>query len=171
METRWRLCHRSPVVSVIRVSIQETDFSIEEEWDACRERMKGKAGAIAAFAGLVRDSVQESGVKGLYLEHYPGMTESSIRDIVKDAMKQWSLLDVVVIHRIGLLRPEDQIVLVLVGSSHRMDAFAACERIMDYLKTEAVFWKKEIRDKDETWISSTTEDYRRRDSWRANKTT
>lgn len=152
---------------MIRISVQETDFSIDEEWAACRERMNGKGGAIVAFAGLVRDSVQDSGVTGLYLEHYPGMTEASIRKIIDEATTEWKLLDVTVIHRVGLLSPQDQIVLVLVGSSHRMDAFAACERIMDYLKTEAVFWKKEIRDGKDFWIRSTEEDYRRRDSWSA----
>ena len=154
------------MVDVIDIRVQTEDFRVEEEWQRCRERMSGSGGAIVAFAGLVRDSAPDSDVTGLFLEHYPGMTEASIRKIVDEAMETWSLLDVVVVHRIGLLRAEDQIVLVLVGSAHRMDAFAACERIMDYLKTEAVFWKKEFRGDSETWIRSTEEDFRRRDSWR-----
>lgn len=102
---------------------------------------------------------------GLYLEHYPGMTEKSIETIVDKAIEKWSLLEVVVIHRVGKLLARDQIVLVLVGSAHRGDAFAACEYIMDFLKTEAVFWKKEIGRTSDKWIKSTADDYKRRSNW------
>ena len=126
--------------------------------------MAGRGGALVAFTGLVRD-LQDDELMGLYLEHYPGMTEKSIETIVENASKRWSLLDVVVIHRVGKLLARDQIVLVLVGSAHRGDAFAACEFIMDLLKTEAVFWKKEIGRRSSRWIESTSDDYSRKVSW------
>lgn len=152
---------------MIDIRVQTEDFSIAEEWNKCRERMQGEGGAIVAFAGLVRDRVDDEDVVGLYLEHYPGMTEKSIEKIVNHAMTTWSLLDIVVIHRVGRLEKNDQIVLVLVGSSHRPDAFAACECIMDFLKTEAVFWKKEIRRNSSSWIRSTEGDFDRKIRWKS----
>jgi len=104
-------------------------------------------------------------VQALRLEHYPGMTESSIRTIIDDARERWPLDDVVVVHRVGALLPGDQIVLVLVASGHRAAAFAACEFLMDYLKTRAVFWKKETRADGAEWIRSTTDDARRAAAW------
>ncbi len=150
---------------MIDIRIQEEDFNIEDEWNACRERMSGRGGAMVAFAGLVRDFHADDEVQSLYLEHYPDMTEKSIEGIVNKAIARWSLLDVVVIHRIGQLDAREQIVLVLVGSSHRPDAFAACECIMDFLKTKAAFWKKEIRKDSESWVRSTSDDYRRSKRW------
>ena len=147
------------------VRVQEKDFSVHDEWQACRERLGGKAGAVVSFIGLVRERSDTGNVSSLYLEHYPGMTEASIELIVVRAQQRWSLLDVVVIHRIGELQPEDQIVLVIVASAHRADAFAACEFIMDLLKTEAVFWKKETGDEDSVWIESTLEDVNRSQEW------
>lgn len=126
--------------------------------------MSGRGGALVAFAGLVRE-LQGDDLVGLYLEHYPGMTEKSIETIVENASQRWSLLDVVVIHRVGKLLAKDQIVLVLVGSAHRGDAFAACEYIMDLLKTEAVFWKKEMGRFSARWVESTPDDHRRKSSW------
>lgn len=149
------------------IRVQEEDFDLAAEWAACRERCGGAGGAIVAFGGLVRDRFADSEVTGLYLEHYPGMTEASIGRIVDDADGRWRLLDVVVIHRVGDLAPGDQIVLVLVASGHRPDAFAACEFIMDYLKTDAVFWKKERRATGDAWIESTAGDRSRRESWGA----
>ena len=104
-------------------------------------------------------------VTGLLLEHYPNMTEVSIRKIAEDASTRWDLLDIVIVHRVGHLELGDQIVMVLVGSAHRPDAFDACEYIMDYLKTEAIFWKKEFRGESSHWIKSTSKDYQRRDGW------
>lgn len=149
-----------------RVDIQEGDFSLFTEYSRMRERVGGKAGAITSFVGLVRDIAQSQNVDGLILEHYPGMTEKSIERIIDQANERWRLLDVAVIHRIGHLHSSEQIVLVLVASSHRPDAFAACEFIMDFLKTEAIFWKKEIRGEKEVWIDSTADDRSRRDGWK-----
>ena len=147
------------------VRVQEIDFSVHNEWQACRERLGGKAGAVVSFIGLVRERSETGNVSSLYLEHYPGMTEASIEQVVVKAQQRWSLLDVVVIHRVGKLQPEDQIVLVIVASSHRADAFAACEFVMDLLKTEAVFWKKETRDNESVWIESTSDDLNRSQEW------
>jgi len=147
------------------VRVQEKDFSLRDEWKACRERLGGNAGAVVTFIGLVRERSDTGNVSSLYLEHYPEMTEASIERIVVKAQQRWSLLDVVVIHRIGELQPEDQIVLVIVASAHREDAFAACEFVMDLLKTEAVFWKKEISDEESVWIESTLDDISRSREW------
>jgi molybdopterin synthase catalytic subunit len=147
------------------VRIQTADFDIAEEWAACRRRCGGAAGAIVAFGGLVRDRAGDADVCGLYLEHYPGMTEASIERICAEAARRWRLVDTTVVHRVGDLAAEDQIVLVLVASGHRPDAFAACEFIMDYLKTDAVFWKKERRTKGDIWIEATTGDRERRAGW------
>lgn len=149
-----------------RVAIQDKDFSVATEYSRMRERVNGKAGAITSFVGLVRDIAQSQNVDGLVLEHYPGMTEKSIERIIDQAKERWRLLDVTVIHRIGHLHAADQIVLVIVASSHRPDAFAACEFLMDFLKTEAIFWKKEIRGDEEVWIDSTANDRSRRDGWK-----
>ena len=163
--TKWLTSLKSLGAKLLKsIRVQEADFCIEEEWRHCRERLAGRGGALVCFAGLVRD-LKDDELLGLYLEHYPGMTEKSIETIVDKAMQKWSLLDVVVIHRVGKLLARDQIVLVLVGSAHRGDAFAACEYIMDFLKTEAVFWKKEIGRTSDKWIKSTTDDYQRRSSW------
>lgn len=154
------------------VRIQREDFDVASEWQACRRRCRGEAGAIVAFGGLVRDMAHgEAGVDrgravhGLRLEHYPGMTESSIEAIVAEASERWRLRDAVVIHRVGDLAPKDQIVLVLIASSHRPDAFAACEFVMDYLKTDAVLWKKERFAAGETWLRATANDRKRRADW------
>ena len=150
---------------MIDIRIEIEDFSINQEWTASRQRMKGAGGAIVVFGGLVRDQVDDSAVTGLLLEHYPNMTEASIRKIAEDASTRWDLLDIVIVHRVGHLELGDQIVMVLVGSAHRPDAFDACEYIMDYLKTEAIFWKKEFRGESSDWIKSTSNDYQRRDGW------
>ena len=152
------------------VRIQRQDFDIGAEWAACRARCGGATGAIVAFGGLVRDVVhgrRATAVRTLHLEHYPGMTEASIEKIIAEAARRWRLIDVSVIHRVGDLLPQEQIVLVLAASSHRPDAFAACEFIMDYLKTDAVFWKKERRDDGDAWIRATASDIDRRAGWRA----
>ena len=166
----------------VSIRIQGDDFSLDREWDALRQRIGGSAGGIVAFAGLVRDFARAGEeepsageregeplarkVSGLFLEHYPGMTESSIERIVDQAQARWPLQDVVVIHRVGDLRPGDQIVLVLVASTHRGAAFAGCEFVMDMLKTKAVFWKKELQSASEgTWIRSTGDDFERAKHW------
>ena len=150
------------------IRIQEDDFSLDQEWDALRKRIGGCAGSIVAFAGLVRERARAGeDVSGLFLEHYPGMTEASMERIVDEARGRWPLQDVVVIHRVGDLKPGDQIVLVLVASAHRGAAFAGCEFVMDMLKTKAVFWKKEVRTGSKgTWIRSTGDDFERAKHWR-----
>ncbi len=150
-------------MDVIRV--QAEDFTLATEYKACTDVAGRDCGAIATFVGLVRQADGDTQVTGLHLEHYPGMTEASIEKIVEDARQRWSLQHIRVIHRIGELSAGSQIVLVVVASTHRPDAFAACEFIMDLLKTEAVFWKKEIRSTGEIWIKSTAGDYDRRDGW------
>ena len=152
---------------MIDIRIQESDFSLDEEYQRIVEGVASESGAIAAFVGRVRKRAADSNVQGLYLEHYPAMTESSIQKIVAKAEQRWTLQCVTVVHRVGNLPAGSQIVLVLVASSHRPDAFAACEFIMDYLKSEAVFWKKEIRDDEDVWIRSTADDRSRRDDWLA----
>lgn len=147
------------------VRIQAEDFSLAEEYRLAQELAGSECGAIATFVGLVRESAGENAVSALELEHYPGMTEASIEAILEKARDRWDLQHIRVVHRIGKLQVGAQIVLVVVASSHRPDAFAACEFVMDFLKTEAVFWKKEQRDSGETWIKSTSQDYQRRSNW------
>ena len=139
------------------IRVQTEDFDISAESAALRAG-NAKIGAIAAFTGLVRDINDGSGVSTLSLEHYPGMTEKALAKIVDDARARWDVIDCTVIHRVGELKPTDQIVLVIVASGHRGDAFAACEFIMDYLKTEAPFWKKELTPEGARWVDSRESD-------------
>jgi molybdopterin synthase catalytic subunit len=134
----------------VKVSIQREDFDLTAEVDAIR-RNDPKIGAVATFTGQVRDV-------SMTLEHYPGMTENSIRKIIEEAQGRWQLMDCTVIHRYGELKPTDQIVLVAVASAHRGDAFAACEFIMDYLKTQAPFWKKEHAEGGARWVEARASD-------------
>ncbi len=113
---------------------------------------------MASFLGLVRDVNAGQGVSTMTLEHYPGMTEKALARIVEEAQGRWEVLDACVIHRVGPLAPTDPIVLVAVASSHRGDAFAACEFIMDYLKTQAPFWKKEVTPEGEKWVDARESD-------------
>jgi molybdopterin synthase catalytic subunit len=151
----------------IDIRIQEADFSVADEWQALRTRAGGTVGAVASFVGLVRDRDQDANVTGLYLEHYPGMTEASIRQIVDEAATRWGLADVLVIHRVGQLEGTDQIVFVQIAAGHRTDAFAACEFIMDYLKTDAVLWKREDTDGGRRWLEASAHDRSRVAGWRA----
>jgi molybdopterin synthase catalytic subunit len=141
----------------VQVRIQRDDFDTGREI-AELHRDNPKVGAVASFVGLMRDVNDGAGVSGMTLEHYPGMTEKSIRDIVAQAQGRWSIIGARVIHRIGRLEPTDQIVLVVVASSHRGDAFAACQFIMDYLKTRAPFWKKETTTHGERWVDARVTD-------------
>ena len=115
-------------------------------------------GAIASFVGLARDQSEGSGVTAMTLEHYPGMTEKALAAMVEQAATRWALLDVTVIHRIGRVLPGDPIVLVAVAGHHRGEAFAACEFLMDYLKTRAPFWKKEETPDGERWVEARASD-------------
>ena len=139
------------------IRIQEKDFDISAEIAALR---KGdpRVGAVVTFLGAVRDMNDGSQVKGMTLEHYPGMTEKALQEILDQAKARWDIYQTLVIHRVGPLLPEDQIVLVAVTSAHRGEAFAACEFIMDYLKTAAPFWKKEDTPDGARWVDARVTD-------------
>ena len=137
--------------------IQRETFDLGAEVDAM-SRGRTDIGAIASFVGLARDRNEGSGVQAMTLEHYPGMTEKTLAALVDEAKSRWTLLDVTVIHRIGRLLPGDPIVLVALASQHRGEAFAACEFIMDYLKTQAPFWKKEDTPEGERWVDARASD-------------
>ena len=139
------------------VSIQTTDFDLSAEVAALRVADSG-VGAVAAFVGCVRDRNDGSGVRAMELEHYPGMTEKSIESMIAAARERFDIRGVRVIHRVGLLQPKDQIVLVAVSSAHRGTAFQACEFLMDYLKTQAPFWKKETTPDGARWVDARVSD-------------
>jgi len=139
------------------VRVQESDFDAGAEIARLRSG-NPKVGAVACFIGVVRDLNDGDAVSTLTLEHYPGMTERSLEKIEAEARERWDLIDVLVVHRVGALRPTDQIVLVIVTSSHRGEAFAACEFLMDYLKTRAPFWKKEATPTGTRWVDARASD-------------
>jgi molybdopterin synthase catalytic subunit len=146
------------------VRIQTEDFDAGDE--IARMRLaRPDTGAVAAFVGQVRDLNDGSEVSSMTLEHYPGMTEKALEAIVDQAGKRWNIFDALVIHRIGELKPLDQIVLVVVTGAHRGEAFSACEFIMDYLKTEAPFWKKESTPEGERWVDARVSDDASRRRW------
>lgn len=135
-----------------RIAVQQSDFSVADEYAALSAGTA--AGAVVTFVGKVRDMNLGDKVTGLHLEHYPGMTEKSLSAICDQAEQRWPILSIRVIHRIGDLDLGDQIVFVGVSSAHRAAAFEACEFVMDYLKTQAPFWKKERTGDDSRWIES-----------------
>ena len=139
------------------VRIQEADFDLGSELAALRAG-DARVGALASFVGLVRDLNDGSKVSEMILEHYPGMTEKALEEIVVEAKNRWEIYGALVIHRVGPLRPCDQIVLVAVTSAHRGEAFAACEFIMDYLKTRAPFWKREATPAGARWVDARDSD-------------
>jgi molybdopterin synthase catalytic subunit len=140
----------------MKVSVQADDFDAGLEIRAISG--SSRIGAVASFIGLVRDVA-------MTLEHYPGMTERAIARIVEEAKARWQVMDCTVIHRYGALKPNDQIVLVAVASGHRGDAFAACEFIMDYLKTQAPFWKKEQAAGGARWVEAKASDDQAAERW------
>jgi len=146
------------------ITVQTDDFDPAAEYQSLRDSGAG-TGAIATFTGLVRDSGDLQGVTGLYLEHYPGMTEQVIQGLIDQASQRWDVRKARVIHRVGRLDLCDQIVFVGVCSAHRGDAFAACEFIMDALKTSAPFWKKEITGDTEHWVEQKASDRDRSQAW------
>ena len=152
-----------------QISIQREDFDLAKEYAKLRMEIASEVGAIVSFLGIVREQNlsenTEERTSSLRLEHYPGMTEESIKNILDEAAQRWDLLGQRVVHRVGDLNPSDQIVLVLVASKHRPDAFAACEFVMDYLKTRAIFWKYEGSSKRGLWVKSTDSDYDRLNRW------
>jgi len=141
----------------MKVSVQTENFDLGAEVRAISSNPK--IGAVASFIGLVRDVA-------MTLEHYPGMTERAIEKIVEEAKGRWQVMDCTVIHRYGALKPNDQIVLVAVASAHRGDAFAACEFIMDYLKTRAPFWKKEQTAEGTRWVEAKAADDQAAERWK-----
>ncbi len=135
------------------VRVQQEDFDVGAEI-AALARGNPQVGAVASFVGLVRDVNEGDGVSGMLLEHYPGMTESALEDIEAQARRRWDVMAVTIVHRYGPLKPTDNIVLVVVAGAHRGEAFAACEFIMDYLKTQAPFWKKETTAAGARWVEA-----------------
>ena len=148
----------------MNVRVQAEDFDVSAEIARLRQG-RADIGAVATFIGLVRDINEGADVAAMTLEHYPGMTEKALQDIVDQAKSRWDIYDALVIHRIGTLRTGDQIVLVAVTGAHRGEAFAACEFIMDYLKTEAPFWKKEQTTQGERWVETRNSDDAARARW------
>lgn len=148
------------------VRVHPEDFDISREIALLREK-NPRIGAVASFMGCVRDMNEGDSVGLMYLEHYPGMTESELLRISKEASNRWELFDTLVIHRIGELKPLDQIVFVAATSAHRGEAFRACEFIMDYLKTQAPFWKRESTPQGERWVDARASDQVAAERWRA----
>ncbi|NIB42049.1 molybdopterin synthase catalytic subunit MoaE [Pseudomaricurvus alkylphenolicus] len=139
------------------IIVQEQDFDLQAEYSALREDSPA-IGAIVTFTGLMRDFNQGDDVQSLFLEHYAGMTEKVLEKICAQARDRWSIQQIRLIHRVGELRPSDQIVFVGVSSAHRGDAFAACEFIMDFLKTQAPFWKREQTRDGDRWVDARQSD-------------
>jgi molybdopterin synthase catalytic subunit len=146
------------------VRVQTGDFDVGVEIARLRSADRS-VGAVAAFIGTVRDVNDAAAITGMTLEHYPGMTEAALEDIVTDARRRFDVADVLVIHRVGPLVPGDQIVLVAVASAHRGMAFDACEFVMDMLKTSAPFWKKERTPDGERWVEARASDDEAAQRW------
>ncbi len=150
----------------VDVRVQAGDFDLGSEIARLREG-DARVGAVVSFVGTVRDLNEGAHVAELELEHYPGMTEKSLEDIVAQARERWPLYGALVIHRIGPMKPLDQIVLVACTAAHRGEAFAACEFIMDYLKTDAPFWKKEQTPEGARWVDARSSDDSAKARWAA----
>ena len=146
-----------------KVIVQAKDFDLTTEVNLARSK-NPQIGAIVSFVGTVRD-LQSETLKSLTLEHYPEMTEKSLESIVIKARSRWELENITIIHRVGKLLISDQIVLVIVTSKHRQEAFDSCNFIMDFLKTDAPFWKKESSDKKEKWVDSSSNDKKQKKRW------
>ena len=147
-----------------RARVQEEDFDVGRELEGLT-RGRTDVGALASFVGLVRDANDGDAIRGMTLEHYPGMTEKALEEICAQAHSRWDLIDTLVIHRVGALAPGDRIVLVGVTSAHRGEAFAACEFIMDYLKTRAPFWKREDTPAGTRWVEARESDEQAARKW------
>jgi len=146
------------------VRIQTEDFDLGRELERMRAG-NAKIGAVASFVGLVRDVNEATEVRTMTLEHYPGMTEKALAQIIDEAHARWDIYDALIIHRVGELKPGDQIVLAAVAGAHRGEAFAACEFIMDYLKTRAPFWKKEQTPAGDRWVEARASDEEKASRW------
>ena len=146
------------------IRLQEADFDVGAELSALRHG-DARIGAIVSFVGLVREVSDGDSVSEMTLEHYPGMTEKALAAIVAEAKTRWSIFDALVIHRFGRLLPTEQIVLVAVSGAHRGEAFAACEFIMDFLKTRAPFWKREVTPTGARWVDAREADQSAAERW------
>jgi len=151
------------------VRVQRADFDLSTEVARLRQGRRD-VGAVVAFVGTVRDINQGDAVAAMELEHYPGMTEKALADIRAEAHERWPVENSLIIHRVGPLAPEDQIVLVAVAARHRGDAFAAAEFIMDYLKTRAPFWKKETTPQGSRWVDARDSDRAAAARWEKERT-
>jgi molybdopterin synthase catalytic subunit len=163
---RWRffLLLQVDDLTSHRVLIQTEDFDLSEEARLIRSALAG-VGAVCAFVGTVRDHNLGDAVTSLELEHYPGMTEASIEAMIDQAIERFHILAARVIHRVGKLLPQDQIVLVMVAAEHRGQSFQACEFLMDYLKTQAPFWKKENMLHGDRWVDARVSDDQAFEKW------
>ena len=150
------------------VRVQAEDFDVGAELAALRAA-NPKIGAVASFIGLARDQNEDQQVDSLVLEHYPGMTERALEDIISRAQARWDIVQALIVHRVGTLAPMDQIVLVAVASMHRHDAFEACRFLIDFLKTDAPFWKSEERPGGARWVEARESDERARAAWLRDK--
>lgn len=139
------------------VRVQTSDFDVSREIAALRAGNR-RVGAVASFIGTVREFNERAQVEAVALEHYPGMTEKALESIIAEARSRFEIFDALIVHRVGELRPEDQIVLVAVTSAHRWEAFDACRFVMDYLKTRAPFWKKERTPEGDRWVEARASD-------------
>ncbi len=149
----------------MKVRVQAGDFDTGRELEALTEG-RTDVGAVASFVGLVRSDNDGSPIAGMTLEHYPGMTEKALEEICVEARSRWNVIDIVVIHRVGRLEPGERIVLVGVSGAHRGEAFAACEFIMDYLKTRAPFWKREDTPQGPRWVEARSSDDEAAERWK-----
>lgn len=147
------------------VRVQTADFDLSAEIAGLRADQAG-VGAVVSFIGTVRDMNEGASVAEMELEYYPGMTEKALEEIVAQARARWNIIDALVIHRVGPLKPLEQIVLVATTSAHRGEAFASCEFIIDYLKTEAPFWKKEQTPQGARWVDARVTDEHALDKWK-----
>jgi molybdopterin synthase catalytic subunit len=147
-----------------QISVQSKDFDFAQEYQKLRDS-NNSDGALVTFVGLVRDMNLQKSVSGLFLEHYPAMTEKVLNNIVDNARAKWQLGSVSLIHRVGQLKVSDQIVFVGVTSQHRQSAYQANEFIMDYLKTQAPFWKKETTTDGDNWIEAKASDMQKSKDW------
>lgn len=164
---KWLFCRRLlGANSLNRLRIQTEDFDLATEYQFLRQ-LSSSVGAVVTFTGLVRDFEQQGSIDSLSLQHYPGMTEKLLQEIVDQANSRWNLIGTTVIHRVGKLLPCDQIVFVGVASQHRADAFEAAQFIMDYLKTKATFWKKVDQDGQQHWVESKDSDQAASQRWTA----
>jgi molybdopterin synthase catalytic subunit len=166
MVMKWLFSHQSQVVNWVTVRVQTEDFDVATELEAIRLE-SDDVGAVVNFIGLVRDINEGDAIQTLTLEHYPGMTERALEAIESEAKIRWNISGSLIIHRVGTLKPQEQIVLVAVASAHRGEAFKACEFMMDFLKSQAPFWKKEVTSQGERWVEAKLSDDEAHARWKS----